>query len=72
MKVAVIYNEEYPELESEYSTELHKKLDFEPYFEIIESDPIKEYEQLAQDLRKEGFDAYILNLRDNIDHFFKE
>jgi len=72
LKVAVIYNEEYPELESEYATELTKKLDFEPYFEITESDPIKEYEELAEDLRKEGLDAYIVNLRDNIDIFFKD
>lgn len=72
MKVAVIYNEEYPELDSEYATELHKKLDFEPYFEITESDPIKEYAEIAEDLKKEGLDAYILNLRDNIDHFFKD
>lgn len=72
MKVAVIYNEDYADLESEYSTELHKKLDFEPYFEIQESDPIKEYAELAEDLKKEGFDAYILNLRDNIDIFFRD
>ncbi|MCZ7601968.1 MAG: ATP-grasp domain-containing protein [Melioribacteraceae bacterium] len=72
MKVAVIYNEEYPELDSEYATELHKKLDFEPYFEITESDPIKEYAEIAEDLKKEGLDAYILNLRDNIDHFFND
>jgi D-alanine-D-alanine ligase len=72
LKVAVIYNEEYPELDSEYATELHKKLDFEPYFEITESDPIKEYAEIAEDLKKEGLDAYILNLRDNIDHFFND
>ncbi len=72
LKVAVVYNEEYPELEDEYSTELPKKLDFEPYFEIEESDPIAEYEELAADLRRVGFNAYILNIRDNIDLFFKD
>ncbi len=72
MKVAVVYNEEYPGLESEYSTELPKDLDFEPYFEIEESDPIAEYEELAADLRRVGFDAYILNIRDSIDTFFKD
>lgn len=78
MKVAVIFNEDYPGLESEYQTELNKKpvkeeeLDFEPYFEIEESDPIKEYEEIAEALREGGYDAYILNIRDDIDIFFRD
>lgn len=79
MKVAVIFNEEYPGLESSYQTEMKKpepkkveELDFEPYFEIEESDPIAEYEEIAVALREGGHEAYILNIRDDIDVFFKD
>ena len=78
MKVAVIFNEEYPGVENEYQTQLPKKeikkesLDFEPYFEIKESDPLQEYEEIAVALREGGFESYILNIRDDIDVFFKD
>ncbi|MGD8779980.1 MAG: ATP-grasp domain-containing protein [Ignavibacteria bacterium] len=72
MKVAVIYNEAYPELNNEYQTELPKELNFKPYFDLDESDPIAEYEQMAEHLRKAGFDAYILNILDDMDIFLND
>ena len=62
MKVALVFNESYPELTDHYQTEIPKDLGFRPYFDISESDPIAEYEDMANALRKVGFDAYILNL----------
>ncbi|MBZ0178265.1 MAG: ATP-grasp domain-containing protein [Melioribacteraceae bacterium] len=72
MKVAVVYNEAYPEINDEYQTQLNDNLDFKPYFEIAEHDPIAEYEAIAEALRKSGFDAYILNILDDIDIFFRD
>ena len=72
MKVAVIFNEAYPELINEYQTELPKDLNFKPYFDLDESDPIAEYEQIAEHLRKAGFDAYILNILDDMDIFLND
>ena len=72
MKVAVIYNEAYPELNNEYQTELPKDLNFKPYFDLDESDPIAEYEEIAENLRTSGFDAYILNILDDMDIFLND
>jgi D-alanine-D-alanine ligase len=72
MKVAVVYNEAYPEIYDQYSTEYPKDLDFKPYFDIEESDPIAEYESIAKNLRKCGYDAYILNILDSLDIFFED
>ena len=72
MKVAIVYNEAYPELSDHYQTELPKDLGFKPYFDLTESDPIAEYEDIAKILRKAGFDAYILNLLDDLDIFLKD
>lgn len=65
MKVAVVYNEAYPEITDEYTTEFPKDLGFKPYFDMEESDPIKEYEEIAKRLRRVGFDAYIVNILDD-------
>ncbi len=72
MKVAVVYNEAYPELYDQYSTEYPQNLAFKPYFDIDESDPIAEYEAIAKHLRKAGFDSYILNILDDLNIFLKD
>ncbi len=72
MKVAVIYNEAYPEIENQYQTEIPKNLNFKPYFDLDESDPIAEYEAIAEDLRKTGFEAYILNILDDMNIFLDD
>ncbi|MCF8242919.1 MAG: ATP-grasp domain-containing protein [Melioribacteraceae bacterium] len=73
MKIAIVYNEAYPEITDEYSIDLNgKDLGFQPYFDMNGSDPIAEYEAIADAFRKEGHEAYILNILDNIDIFFKD
>ena len=72
MKVAIVFNEAYPNIEDEYQTELPKNLDFKPYFTIEESDPIAEYEGIAKKLRQAGYDAYILNILDNVNKFLTD
>lgn len=65
IKVAVIYNEAYPEL-YQYKTNLQEcKLDFVPYFEVDNITPMDEYEDLVNRLKEEGFDAYSLNIVDD-------
>ena len=72
MKVAVLFNEAYPELEDGYSTEYPRDLGFTPYFDLDESDPIAEYESIAKHLRKAGYDAYILNILDDVNIFLED
>lgn len=72
MKIAVVFNEAYPETTNEYQIEMPKKLGFKPYFDITQSDPIKEYKTIAQALRKSGYNVYILNIHDNINIFLKD
>lgn len=72
MKVAIVYNEAFPELTDQYQTELPKELGFKPYFDLAESDPIAEYEDIAKTLRKAGFDAYIVNLLDDVNIFLED
>ncbi|MFC2135475.1 ATP-grasp domain-containing protein [Bacteroidota bacterium] len=72
MKVAVVFNEAYPEITDQYQTQMPKNLGFKPYFDIEASDPIAEYEAIARNLRKAGFDSYILNILDDINIFFND
>jgi len=65
IKVLVLYNEAHPEF-------YHKPikpapaLDFKPYFEVDDLTPMEEYEIIAKKLKRVGFDAYTLNLKDDI------
>ncbi|MBN1302233.1 MAG: ATP-grasp domain-containing protein [Melioribacteraceae bacterium] len=72
MKVAVVFNEAYPGIDDEYSTEYPRDLGFKPYFDIEEHDPIAEYESIADRLRRAGYDAYILNILDDINIFLQD
>ena len=72
MKVAVVYNEAYQEINDQYSTESPEELGFKPYFDLDESDPIAEYESIAAHLRKSGYEAYILNILDNVNIFLED
>ena len=72
MKIAVIYNEAYPYISDQYQTELPKDLGFKPYFDFVEHDPIAEFESIAENLRKVGFEAYILNILDNLNIFLED
>lgn len=68
IKVLVLYNEAHPEFYQK-PQEPAPKLDFTPYFEVDNLTPMDEYEIIAKKLKKVGFDAYTLNLKDNIYSF---
>lgn len=70
MKVAVVFND----TSSNYYENKEKKsnLNFKPYFEIEEVNPLHEYEKIADSLRKSGYEAYVLNIKDNISLFLED
>jgi len=65
IKVLVLYNEAHPEYYHK-TAEPTPELDFKTYFEIEELTPMEEFEIMAKRLRKLGFDAYAVNLKDDI------
>lgn len=65
LKVAVIYNEAFPELYSYKADLKDSNLNFIPYFEVDNTTPMDEYEDLVSRLNEEGFSAYSLNIVDN-------
>jgi len=71
MKVAIVFNEVYPEL---YQTEAAKAkdLDFKPVFSLKPSDPLGDYETIAKGIRKSGYEAYTLNIMDDLQLFMKD
>ncbi len=66
IKVAVVYNEAAPELYHKQSDGELVNPDFKPYFEVEELTPMEEYDHLAKKLRRVGFNAYTLNILDDI------
>lgn len=66
IKVAVIYNESAPDLYIKPSEESKRQGDFKPYFEVEEYTPMEEFDFLAKRLSRVGFDAYTLNIMDDI------
>jgi D-alanine-D-alanine ligase len=66
IKVAVIYNEAFPEFYVKTGLTDVKKLDFAPYFEVDNTTPIEEYEILTNRLIEAGYNAYSLNMTDDI------
>jgi hypothetical protein len=71
LKVAVIFNEANPELYQKTKNKL-KKLDFIPYFEVHDLTPVEEYQIITEAIRKEGIDAYALNISDDIHFLMKD
>lgn len=72
MKVAIVYNEANPEIYKKRKTKKKDDLEFKPYFDLEGIDPITEFESMAAALRKSGYDAYTLNILDNINIFIKD
>ena len=65
IKVAVLYNESNPDIYLSNKIEA-KDLDFTPYFDLPNFNPVEEYQDLADRLIKLGYDAYALNVTDDI------
>lgn len=71
MKVAIVFNEVYPELYQKKKRRA-KDLDFKPVFSLEGSDPLSEYEGMAKALAKIGYEAYTLNIMDSLSVFIKD
>jgi len=65
IKVLVLYNEAHPEYYHKTEQPV-PELDFKTYFEVEELTPMEEFEIIAKRLKKLGFDAYTLNLKDDL------
>ena len=72
MKVAIVYNEAAPEIYQTNKKVSSKDLDFKPVFDLAGNDPISEYETIAEALRKSNYEAYTLNIMDDIQLFLKD
>lgn len=72
LKVAIVFNEANPDLYIKPDDASTKELNFVPYFEVENLTPIEEYEILAKRLCKFGFDAYTLNIKDDIGFLLKD
>lgn len=66
LKIAIAFNEAHPDFYKKKDPEHLKNLDFVPYFEVDNLNPIEEYELLAQLLTEAGDKAYPLNIADDI------
>lgn len=66
LKVAIIFNEPNPELYKKQSIKLKKPQNFIPFFEVDQTTPMEDYKYIQAKLVEEGFDAYTLNMFDNI------
>lgn len=71
IKVLILYNEAHPEYYHK-SEEPTPDLDFKTYFEIEELTPMEEYEIIVKKLKRLGFEAYSLNIKDDVHTFLEE
>jgi D-alanine-D-alanine ligase len=70
-KVAVVFNESQPDFYVKSVEHEIKELDFIPYFEVEELTPMEEYELMAEKLNKNGYEAYALNITDDLRNLIK-
>jgi len=71
IKVAVVYNEAQPEMYKKASETEVKNFEFKTYFEVDKTTPMEEYEYVVKKLISVGFNAYSLNIKDNIELLLK-
>jgi D-alanine-D-alanine ligase len=72
VKVVVLYNEPIQDKSKKVKKPKESDLDFDPVFSLQEINPIEEFEEIAKSLRKFDYDAYTLNIRDDLQLFFKD
>lgn len=65
-KVAVVYNEPEPEMYIRTDEEEVKQPEFKTYFEVDKTTPMEEFEYIAKKLQNVGFEAYTLNIKDDL------
>lgn len=71
IKVAIVYNESQPEMYKKSSETEVKDLQFQTYFEVDKTTPMEEYDYIAKKLVSLGFNAYTLNIKDNLELMLK-
>jgi D-alanine-D-alanine ligase len=71
-KIAIVFNEPQPDFYVKSVEHEIKELDFIPYFEVEELTPMEEYEIMAEKLSKRGFQAYALNIFDDLRILLKD
>jgi D-alanine-D-alanine ligase len=72
VKVLILYNEPIPEKRRKSQKSQQKQLEFEPVFSLQEINPIEEFNIIAESLKKFGYEAYTLNIRDDVNHFLRD
>lgn len=71
LKVAVVFNEAHPEFYQKPAKN-EKTVNFIPYFEVDNLNPIEEYNILVEKLNNSGIKAYSLNISDDIQILFDD
>jgi D-alanine-D-alanine ligase len=71
VKVAVLYNESDPEMYKKTSDTEVVYLEFKTYFEVDKTTPMEEYDYVVEKLKSVGFNAYSLNIKDDINLLLK-
>lgn len=71
VKVAVLYNESDPEMYKKTSDTEVEDLEFKTYFEVDKTTPMEEYDYVVEKLKSVGFNAYSLNIKDDINLLLK-
>jgi len=66
LKVAIAFNEANPDLYIKHAALNPDELSFVPYFEVENLTPIEEYELMVKRLCSCGYDAYSLNIIDDL------
>lgn len=72
MKVAVIFNDSSLDEAPSIPIKKSNELDFEPYFAISKLDPLQDFRDIVNALQKVGYEAYMLNIRDDINLFMED
>ncbi|PJA97274.1 MAG: D-alanine--D-alanine ligase [Ignavibacteriales bacterium CG_4_9_14_3_um_filter_34_10] len=72
MKVAIVYNDISVSKISVSHNKSEDNLNFEPHFEIEDYDSESEFNLIASLLIKSGYEAYTLNIKDNIKIFLDD
>ncbi|MFH0736846.1 MAG: ATP-grasp domain-containing protein [bacterium] len=72
MKIAVVFNESFPQLTDHYSKSSSKEFKETHFYKTRGGDLIAEYQYIADLLIKAGFDSYIVNLLDDINVLFSD
>lgn len=72
MKVAVIFNDSSLEETRQSPVQKGSDLGFEPYFAISNGDSLQDFRDIVNALQKSGYEAYLLNIRDDINRFMDD